>query len=297
MWAAGLLILLALIALCASLALQWLKQSRRDAWLNSELMGRAQPAAHSRPCDDDLGGTTAAPLKLLILGQSNAGNHGPQPPRQALLPRWVQVQHGSQCLWTQDPLPGASGDGRSIWSRLPQALQQQGLMRTPQLAVMAVQSTTIEDWSRPSSPLNRALQQELHALKAAGWAPDLVLWQQGEADALAGTTSTNYQHAWQRLLTQLQNAGIQAPVLLARSTHCEFDPKASAASRRAGEGPVAIRAALLALSKAHAQLRLGPDTDTLTDISLRRDGCHFSGAGQEAAAQLWAESIAEALKH
>ncbi|WP_428507457.1 sialate O-acetylesterase [Roseateles sp.] len=289
MW---LLLASVLAALAAWQALQLRQQARRDAWLNDELAQRAQPPLASAGCTSD----DSAPLKLLVLGQSNAGNHGPSVGGRSEQSQ-VQMQLGGACVAVQDPLPGASGNGASIWSQLPEKLRQDGLKRTPRIALLAIQSTTIEDWARPSSPLNQALRQELKALSAAAWVPDMVLWQQGEADVLSGTSSAAYIRSWEHLLRQLKEAGVHAPVLLARSTHCQLAQAigTESKSQALAVNAATIRGALQTLAQQHDQLQLGPDTDALADLTLRRDGCHFSTKGLDAAAQLWSEAIVAKL--
>lgn len=297
-WAAAFLLATLLSALAVWQGLQLRQQFRRDAWLRLELAQRVQPARTSARCSPERA-QGEPPLRLLILGQSNAGNHGPRPAGAEAAPP-LQMQAGEQCILAHDPLPGASGDGGSIWSRLPARLKEtpagSGVQRSPQIALLALQSTTLDDWSRPSSPLNQALQQELRSLRAAAWTPDLVLWQQGEADALSGTSAGDYIRGWTRLLAQLQAEGVQAPVLLARSTHCQRDAAQGDTNQRFVAQAGTIREAIQRLTQQHSQLRLGPDTDTLVASTQRRDGCHFSGQGLDAAALLWSEAIAATLQ-
>ena len=273
-------------------ALQLRQQGRRDSWLVNELAHRVSVAPTNTICAGD----EAVPLKLLILGQSNAGNHGPRVELGAKQAT-VQMRIGGDCINAQDPLPGASGDGASIWSRLPTALSLQGLARPPEIALLAIQSTTIDDWARPSSPLNQALRQELQALSKAGWTPDLVLWQQGEADVLSGTSTNAYQRSWGDLLRQMQGDGLRAPVLLAHSTHCRFEQTNGIENKLGTLAAKAnnIRLAMQTLTQEHSQLLLGPDTDELAGPTLRRDGCHFSSKGLDEAARLWSQAIAFAL--
>jgi hypothetical protein len=147
------------------------------------------------------------------------------------------------------------------------------------LAVLAVDATTVDDWTRSSSPLRERLRRLLGELAAAGLAPDLVLWQQGEADARSGTPLDTYVSAFELLLRVLGDAGSQAPVLVARSTRC------------GDTDGIAVRQALQQLAARHPAVRPGPDTDTLQG-NLRAGPCHFSRAGLDAAAALWARAIA-----
>ena len=150
-------------------------------------------------------------------------------------------------------------------------------------SVLAVDATSIADWTSPDSPLRQRLVQRLAALKRIGLMPNLVLWQQGEADAMLGTDPMAYAAALQQLRTLLDAGGSQAPMLLARSTVCR-SPSA-----------VGLHAAVDRMVEAGSGFRMGPDTDTLLGLDNRVDGCHFSAAGQLRAAQLWAERIQSSL--
>ncbi|MBL8471207.1 MAG: hypothetical protein JNM98_05350 [Rhodocyclaceae bacterium] len=218
------------------------------------------------------------PLVLLALGQSNAGNHGSL---AAALPPVYLVSAG-QCVLAADPLPGATGRGGSIWQRLPAALSERGWARPVVLSVLAVDATTLDDWTHPQSPLGAQLAEHVRSLNGLRLAPDFVLWQQGEADAKAGTEAAAYAARLDGLAVLLRDAGSTAPIFLARSTVCRSPP--AAAIRASIEGAVAQR----------AQFRLGPDIDVL-GAELRHDGCHLAAAGLDRAAQAWAEVILTSL--
>lgn len=216
---------------------------------------------------------------FLVLGQSNAGNHGAQgeSPVDDTGPR-VNLFTGSGCQLSGDPLPGGTGRDRSIWARLPAQLSVRGYFKEPVVALLAVDSSTIGEWTHPGSPLRARLQAIIEELHAARLTPALVLWQQGEADALQGTTIDAYVDAFEVLRSILRSAGVSAPILMAQSTRC---------------GPTdgrAISLAQMRLAAKHGDVLRGPNTDSLSDIHRIR-GCHFSSSGLDIAASLWAEAI------
>ena len=45
------------------------------------------------------------------------------------------------------------------------------------------------------------------------------------------------------------------------------------------------------MAQTNDRFKVGPDTDALTNIIMRFDGCHFSTAGLDRAAQLWAGDL------
>lgn len=250
--------------------------------------GRADRALAERmpsPVPDVRGATRpcrAAPgagLTVLILGQSLAGNHAGEAgiPPDGSHPR-LTVFDGRACRRVGDPLPFATGAYHSVWSDLESELQR--LNRPGELiaALLAVHSSSIDDWTRNGSPLRDRLDGLLAAMQQAGLRPDLVLWQQGEADALQGTRSADYVARFEQLRGRLRAGGVDAPILVARSTLC-----------RDGNGEQ-VRHAVDLLIGRHADVLPGPDTDTLVGLDRLR-GCHLSRWGGRAAARLWAESI------
>lgn len=220
------------------------------------------------------------PLVLLVLGQSNAANHGS--PAAVDAARRVSVFVGRGCQGVTDPLPGGTGQGGSIWSRLPAQLQRLGLERPVVIALLAVDASTVQEWSAERGPLAARLDLTLAQLRAARLQPDWVLWQQGEADARAGTPESDYGEGLLRLRARLSAAGIKAPLLAARSTHCK------------GTDGTAVRAAIARVAARQGDVLMGPDTDTLLGPHRLGD-CHFTQPGLDAAAALWAAELARHL--
>jgi len=275
-WVAWAVAAVAVLALAATARKVW-EQARPDRELAARLASIVPPpAAAGQACRRP---GAPAPTVWLVLGQSNAGNHGAEDeaPADGSAPQ-VTVFAGGACVQAGDPLPGATGRHRSIWTRLPAQLQRLGHTGEVVFAVLAVDATSIADWTRPGSPLRERLQALLRELQALQLQPSQVLWQQGEADALQGTSAEAYERGFDALLDTLRAGGISAPVWAARSTVCQR-----------GDGR-AVRQALQRLGERHPDVLPGPDTDTLQG-AYRTGGCHFSSAGLEAAAALWARAI------
>lgn len=270
----------ALVAVAAALAswgmLEWRQSARDEASLDSRIAQRHVASEGTAvPCDQL---RQLRPLVVLALGQSNAANHGT--PGGKAQPQVHSIAPTGRCHWLTDPLPGATGQGSSIWSRLPSALTDEGLQRPVALAVLAVDATSIADWTRPGSKLAALLDDMLQGMHKIGLPPEMVLWQQGEADARAQTKPEDYVAGLHKLVDRIHLHGRPVPMILARSTVCRSPP--SGALRLAIEQAVA----------SDARLLLGPDTDALPSAAHREDDCHFNAAGVQAAAVLWARVIA-----
>ena len=266
-------LLAALLALLA-VGTMWYRQQREVAALDAVLQGVRQRS--NEPELDCAQVHAGKPLVLLALGQSNAGNHGALS-TPLLTPVTLVVD--DHCVLAEDPLPGATGNGGSIWRRLPDALGRQGVVRPVVLSVFGVYGTSIDAWTDVGSPIRQRLQSRLAALRKLGLVPDLVLWQHGEADARAGTGARAYADGLEQLRTMLTDAGVAGPILLARSTTC-----------RSAADP-AIRSAIEAAAAEPGRFALGPDTDLLQGARYRPDSCHFSVEGLNAAAKMWAERV------
>lgn len=180
-----------------------------------------------------------------------------------------------------DPQPTPDGsDGGSIWPPLGDALAKQ--LQVPiGFANVAVGGTSSQQWM-PEGELHPRLIQAGQALRNFR----AVLWQQGESDVIAKTTTEQYVAN----VTAIRQAAAREwesnpPWLLAKSTHHPTvynDP--------AGEGR--IRSGVDELIKQPGFLA-GPDTDTLQgdnrgDAKSRR---HFSALGQRRAAEMWLAAI------
>ena len=272
-WWLGAVVLMA--ALLTGVAIY--QSIRHDAVLQSRLK-QLVPASAVTQVDCTLV-TSGRPYVLLALGQSNAGNHG-TPDSMAMPP--ITVVTGGKCVRASDPLPDATGTGASIWPRLVARMLRNPLQRPIVVSLLAMESSTIDEWTRKRSPLRERLVQQLDALKLLGLLPNAILWQQGEADARDATSTVDYAARLDLLDNLLTEAGIRAPVYLARSTVCRTPAN------------LPIRSAVDTKITQGGRWLSGPDTDTLNGNRFRHDGCHFSSAGLDAAAQMWAQTLGSA---
>lgn len=220
------------------------------------------------------------PLVILAIGQANAGNHGARA-ADADVP--IALIADGKCIMAVDPLPGGTGTGGSIWYRLPRHLAKlmpQKSHRPIVISVLAVDATGIDEWIDEASPIRAHLAQQIKAMQTLGLAPQLVLLQQGEADARNGTTESTYAAGLDKLASILDQAGVTVPLVVALSTVCRSEPNA------------AIRNAIEAKVAANPRFIIGPDTDYDIHAGLRSDKCHFSAEGLNRAAQLWSQTLA-----
>lgn len=265
----------ALLMLVAGSALAWYKTHPLPAKPGDLVDQVFQPSGMATvPCPYL---TQPRPLMVFVLGQSNAGNHGESLPIAADTAP-ATFFHDGKCYQTRGPAPGATGRGGNFWVLLaPELAHATG--RPVIFSTLAVEATEVRDWVEPGKLRDR-LTDTIADQRQHGFIPELVLWQQGEADTKAGTTRAKYVERFGEFVAILRERGISATIVVALSTRCRND------------GSDQVRAAIKAVAAADPRIKLGPDTDTLTGL-MRLDQCHFSATGQRAAADLWLAALAE----
>lgn len=225
---------------------------------------------------------------FLVLGQSNAANHGDnlyQPKSEVYTLDFMNMR----CYRADDPLPGASGLGGSIWSRLGDQIVAEGLYRRVLFVPIAFGGTFAKDWIQGGSMTSR-LDLCLNRLyKAVGGVLPFsaVFWQQGEAEANQTDMSAElYIEHIQCLVGSLRERFVVAPVFVAATTLCACNspPFDNAQQIRAGQqGLVMPEMGILA----------GPDLDQV-GVDERYDACHLADTGLNHCARLWLDVIREA---
>ncbi|MBI1778517.1 MAG: hypothetical protein HYR63_24525 [Proteobacteria bacterium] len=207
---------------------------------------------------------------LLILGQSNAANHGDVP---AAAGREVAIIRSGTRFPSIDPLIGSSGCGGSIWSRAADGLIATGWASRLVLLPAARGGTRVLDWVF-------SIEEILRPYVALAARIDCVLWQQGESDTTAGTSTDDYARAMIAIAEHLARRQIRAPILVAASSY------------NAGRRSSAVTTAQRALPRLHAAFRAGPELDDLAS-DCRYDDVHLNARGQDIAAERWVRAIAE----
>jgi peptidoglycan/LPS O-acetylase OafA/YrhL len=227
-----------------------------------------------------MGGSNESPVVLLVLGQSNAGNHGElRVEEHSSSNNGVRIFFRGNCYFANDPLPGATGEGGSIWARLAKDLEHDMPSRHVIVAPLAVGSTSIATWTA-SGPLRNELDRLVAGLFAQNLRPTAVLWQQGETDRHLGTEVREYGRRFAELVDRLRRQGITAPVFVAQSTYCR------------GNGLGYLARAQERLPLMLLGVRKGPDMDSIQGNG-RIDDCHFTHTGLAMAAQRWREVLTD----
>jgi carbohydrate esterase-like sialic acid-specific acetylesterase len=220
-----------------------------------------------------------APSVLLIIGQSNGGNHGET---RSTAHRAVFNFNffDGLCYRACDPLLGATGDGGSPWCILGDDLIADGFAPSILLCPLSVGGSTVAEWA-PGGTYQHRMTYGIARLRQAGFEPSYVFWHQGEADALYGTQADDYIKAFRALVGSLRDLGIRAPIYVANASYFAI-PDGYAANQ------AIIRRAQQSLISPQQGILSGPDTDLIRD---RFDGCHMGTAGLREHAQMWRQSL------
>lgn len=228
----------------------------------------------SSPCPSPQPSRT---LVGLVLGQSNAANHGQGQHRAR---PGVFCLFGGELLPARDPLPGATGEGSSVWIPVANGLLDRGQYDRVVWIARAVGGSAIRQWA-PGGDLFPRVPAAIVEAHQAGLPITHIFWHQGEADAHTyNTPPDQYQQAFLSLRAEIRALGVSAPIYICLATRfCELSHHS------------ALREAQRGLVNGQ-DIRLGPDTDSLGGAD-RYDGAHFSAQGIAAFAQQWLDILGD----
>jgi len=227
---------------------------------------------------------------LLLMGQSNAGNHAGQ--------RFCS-EHGEavlnffdgQCYVAASPLLGSDGTSGEYWTQLGNLLLDRGSFDQVVLAPAAISGSEVSRWAA-GGDLNGAMIGTASMLQRRGFRVTHVLWVQGEIDYVKGTNEKDYHDRFVSLVSSLRSHGVAAPVYVAIATKC-LGASNGGTHLHSADNPVAR--AQLALRDPGANLRSGVNSDALLDDLDRYDDCHFSASGEQKVARAWADLLSTSL--
>ncbi|MGX9430301.1 sialate O-acetylesterase [Bradyrhizobium sp. LeoA1S1] len=225
---------------------------------------------------------------LLLVGQSNAGNHAGQRFRSEHGERVVNFFDG-QCYVAASPLLGSDGISGEYWTQLGNLLLDRGSFDQVVLAPVAVTGSEVSRWAL-GGDLNGIMIGTTSQLQQRGYVVTHVLWVQGEIDYVVGTNEKDYRDRFLSLVTSLRSHGVGAPVYVAIATKC-LSASNGGTRFHSAENPVAR--AQLGLPDG-ADLRRGVNLDALLGDLDRYDDCHFGSLGEQKVARAWADLLSTA---
>lgn len=110
---------------------------------------------------------------------------------------------------------------------------------------------------------------------------NLIIFQQGASDQIDDTTVAQYKSRFLQMLTNIREAGITAPIMIAQATYIN------------GNIDAGILQAQTELIAENSDVYAGPFSDELGSDYRLPDDTHFTPSGKEALASMWATAIDE----
>jgi hypothetical protein len=219
-------------------------------------------------------GQDASTLVLLVIGQSNSGNHQGQ--RYDGVNDHVVNYSNGRCYRASSPLLGAEGIEGESWTLLGNMLVNSGKFTNVVIIPAAVGSTDIARWTH-GGDLNEMLSGVVSEVSKRYAITD-VLWHQGETDFRIGTTKARYQDELTALVSDLHSWGVKSPFYVSQASYEEEYANWMA------DNPVTQAQVSVLNGK---DVLAGPNTDNEISERDRYDGTHFSLTGQIKFANAW----------
>lgn len=216
---------------------------------------------------------------FLVIGQSLATNAGVT----TYDPAHSKVQqinpYDGNVYEMKDPVLGASSTSGSWISRLAHKLVLAGFWDRVIMIPVAIGATSAADWSVTGDVTHR-VHVGIKRSRQHGYVLTGILYDQGNNDANAGTSSAAYQASVNALIELSRHWGpvsADTPWFIATET-MKNDVDVSAT----------IQAAQAAIVAADANVFAGANTDSLTGATNRQSGIsHLTDAGNNNNADLW----------
>lgn len=265
-------------------------------------LSREQPVAESRYAFDDEGRLASDETKtavacpkqtdrtavLLVLGQSNAANHGGQRYRSEYGAHVVNFFEG-RCFIAASPLLGSSDTSGEYWTQLGNMLVKSGKIDDVVIAPLAFSGSEVLRWAR-GNDLNGLLVETVNRLEQQPYRITDALWVQGEIDYVKGTSGDAYRQRVLSMIDTLREQKVEAPFYVSIASKC-LEPSNGGFKTHVADNPI-VRAQL-ELSASGNGIRRGVNTDELLAEVDRFDDCHMGGTGEQKVAQAWADLLLE----
>lgn len=211
---------------------------------------------------------------LMLIGQSNAGNHQEHMIKSDYGDKLVNYANG-KCYVAASPLIGATGRKGESWTLLGQKLISSGFADRVILMPAAVGGSTVGRWAAGGD-----LNSILHDVIDGRYKITYILWHQGESDLIEGTSEQDYRESFLSLVYSIRGAGSNAPIFISIASFCGHHVK---------NNPIAMVQA--SIPDVKNKIYAGVNTDKLMLPEDRFDGCHFGYSGQEKFASSWVEIL------
>jgi hypothetical protein len=201
---------------------------------------------------------------ILVMGQSNVANHA-MPRGRGGAGTYSFTPDGFFAC--EDPLPGASGSGGSVWTRWAALRRQTDPVVSVVVACVAQGSSFAHDWKLGGRHYPR-VTAVVRSLQSRGYPIAAVIWHQGESEAWRNEIDASlYANELKSVMAGVRDLGVVSPIFV-----CQTSRDAN------GTVNLAIRKAQAGLRNSVVRIHAGPDTDLL-GVEFRADGVHWNARG------------------
>jgi hypothetical protein len=220
---------------------------------------------------------SAQKYTFLVMGQSNVANHGSVKSKAG---KGTFAADAKAFYALADPLPGASGQGGSVWPRFAALQKRKNPGKDVVIATVAQGSSSISQWVPGSVHFQKAAQTILF-LSEQGCPVDAIIWHQGETESWESAADGGaYAEALGAIIHELRTLPYQGPIFVCQTSRDEH-----------GILNETIRQAQCSLWDPRVKIYAGVDTDTL-GAPFRSDGVHFNEEGLSHFAELLTRAVA-----
>ena len=216
---------------------------------------------------------------FITAGQSNSANHGS--PVQLAADDRVNALNLNTAAWqvANDPQPYATGNGGSPWPDMGDLLTAKYDVPVGIVAV-GVGATRVGQWQ--VGGYYSRIQSAINSLNDTGFRA--ILWHQGEADSIAGTSSANYAAQLEAIISRSRlDAG--------RNVLWGVAIASDVANLATPENEARVAAGQRLVIDSYPGVFLGAQTDILQSGYRTGDGVHFNQAGLAAHGQQWVNAL------
>jgi hypothetical protein len=211
----------------------------------------------------------------ITAGQSNSANHGTR--AKPASDDWGSAWSFTG-TWTRaaDPMPGCSGTGGSVWTRLGPILRARSGVPVG-FVCLGEGGTRVAQWV-PGADLYPRIRAAVQAFPADGFSA--VLWHQGESDSAFGTTRADYESRLESIIARSRvDGGWPVPWYVAEAGSYPAGRLAQVERVVAAQRRVVF---------ADPLVFLGPTTDDFRLEGKLHDTVHFNERGLADHAMQWA---------
>jgi hypothetical protein len=218
---------------------------------------------------------------LFAFGQSNSANFGMG---NYVCRNEVYNYYKGDLYKAEEPLLGPEGPGSSVWTRVADMLIDSGLYKKVIIVGCGIGSTPVDCWAKGTC--KETLEKTLAYLKKDNLKLTHVLWEQGETDNANNTTKADYKKNLKTVINIVRESQPTAQFFVSITSYFPYGNEKNTMGIDTN-----ITHAQLDVIKEEANVKKGPNTDSLNLAYYRYNDLHFTPHGLDKLAYAWFKQI------